>query len=532
MHDLFVDGYVDIGILQSTYLSDFYVNGFNTTERNAMMKDKYPDRFILNSAWDPRDEEAGLAAFEEKVEKYGIKGVKLYTAAWRGDSRGWSLKSPWAEKYLEKCVELGVKNIHVHKGPTIWPLDKDSFDVADVDYAATTFTDLNFIVEHVGMPRIEDFCWIGVQEPNVYGGLAVLMPFIHPRPKYFGDVMAELLFWLGEDRLLFASDYALWHPKWLVEKFVDFDLPEQTIGRDRRLAERSRPSRRSSASTPASSTTSTPSSTAPSCAPTSSARRRPPGRARRPRARWPRRSRHDAERRRRVGRDRRRDRPRARPLAGGARLRALGGGRRGRRARRPPPADLLVLAQLRVPDGGGRPRGGAARAGRRARCRSTLVDHCAGERITEAMAAGLSFQEAFPDQAEGELRRAAPPVPPQGVRRAPGAGPAGGARGVGDAAAVALRLGDGSAAGMGRGRGVGGVPARGAATWAWTRTPGSSSSPTPRGPARRRRPARLPAPGPLGADQPPVEHGVLHRPARRALRGDGLEDWQRQEVVA
>ena len=80
--------------------------------------------------------------------------------------------------YLEKCVELGVKNIHVHKGPTIWPLDKDSFDVSDVDYVATNFTDLNFIVEHVGMPRIEDFCWI-VQEPNV-GGLAVLIPSSTP----------------------------------------------------------------------------------------------------------------------------------------------------------------------------------------------------------------------------------------------------------------------------------------------------------------------------------------------------------------
>ena len=153
--------------------------------------------------------------------------MKLYTAEWRGDSRGWSLDDPMAERYLEKCVELAVKDIHVHKGPTIRPLNKDAFDVSEIDHAATNFTDLNFIVEHVGMPRIEDFCWIGVQEPNVYGGLAVLMPFIHPRPKYFADVMAELLFWLGEDRLMFASDYALWHPKWIVEKFVDFDLPEQ-----------------------------------------------------------------------------------------------------------------------------------------------------------------------------------------------------------------------------------------------------------------------------------------------------------------
>jgi predicted TIM-barrel fold metal-dependent hydrolase len=119
-----------------------------------------------------------------------------------------------------------VTNIHIHKGPTIWPLNKDAFDVADVDEAATNFPDLNFIVEHVGLPRLEDFCWIGIQEPNVYGGLAVAMPFIHTRPRYFGQVMGELLYWLGEDRLLFASDYALWQPKWLVEQFVDFEMPD------------------------------------------------------------------------------------------------------------------------------------------------------------------------------------------------------------------------------------------------------------------------------------------------------------------
>ncbi len=224
--DMFVDGYVDVGILQPTYLTDFYVDGFNTTARDSEVKNDHPDRFILNSAWDPRDGDRGLAEFEEKVSKYGVKGVKLYTAEWRGDSRGWSLTDPMAERYLAKCQELGVTNIHVHKGPTIWPLNKDAFDVADIDHAATNFPELNFIVEHVGMPRTDDFCWIAVQEPNVYGGLAVLMPFIHPRPRYFAQVMAELLFWLGPDRLLFASDYALWHPRWLIEKFVDFDIPE------------------------------------------------------------------------------------------------------------------------------------------------------------------------------------------------------------------------------------------------------------------------------------------------------------------
>jgi hypothetical protein len=115
----------------------------------------------------------------------------------------------------------------VHKGPTIIPLNKDAFDVHDVDYAATDFQGLNFIIEHCGLPRLDDFCWIAVQETNVYGGLAVAMPFIHGKPHYFGEVLGELLFWLGEDKLLFASDYAIWTPKWIVDKFMAYELPDE-----------------------------------------------------------------------------------------------------------------------------------------------------------------------------------------------------------------------------------------------------------------------------------------------------------------
>src|SRR5680860_283234 len=228
-HDLFEIGYVDKAIFQPTYLTDFYKKGFNTTERNAVIAEKHPDKFILNTAWDPRDEQRGLEIFEEKVNRYGAKGCKLYTAKWRGDSKGWKLNDEWSYKYLEKCRELGVTNIHVHKGPTIWPLNRDAFDVHDVDHAATAFPELKFIVEHCGLPRLEDFCWIAVQESNVLGGLAVAMPFIHSRPRYFAKIIGELLFWVGEDNILFGSDYAIWQPKWLVEQFVDFQMPEDMV---------------------------------------------------------------------------------------------------------------------------------------------------------------------------------------------------------------------------------------------------------------------------------------------------------------
>ncbi len=225
VQDLFGDGYVDKAIFQPTYLTDFYVNGFNTTEQDGAVAEHHPGKFIVNGSFDPRDGEGGIEKLEALAARWGLQGVKLYTAEWKGESKGYKLTDPWCYRYLEKCQQLGIKNIHIHKGPTIYPLNRDAFDVADVDDVATAFPELNFIIEHVGLPRLEDFCWIATQEPNVYGGLAVAMPFIHSRPRYFAQVIGELLYWLDENRLTFASDYAIWHPKWLIEQFVDFQIP-------------------------------------------------------------------------------------------------------------------------------------------------------------------------------------------------------------------------------------------------------------------------------------------------------------------
>src|ERR1700704_2483524 len=53
------------------------------------------------------------------------------------------------------------------------------------------------------------------------------MPFIHTRPGFFAHIISELLYWLGADRLMFGSDYAIWHPKWLIEKFMAFELSDE-----------------------------------------------------------------------------------------------------------------------------------------------------------------------------------------------------------------------------------------------------------------------------------------------------------------
>jgi predicted TIM-barrel fold metal-dependent hydrolase len=224
--DVFTEGKVDVAIFQSTYLKEWYAKGFNDIEQNAALLDRFPGKLILNGRWDPREGEAGLRQLEEDHKRYGLQGVKLYTAEWREGSRGWTLKDEACKPFFAKCEELGIKNLHVHKGPTIWPLDKDAFDVSDVDHAATDNPGLNFIVEHVGLPRIEDFCFMATQEPNVYAGLAVAVGgLMHARPRFFAKVMGELLFWVGEDKMLFGSDYAIWEPKWQIQGLLDWDYP-------------------------------------------------------------------------------------------------------------------------------------------------------------------------------------------------------------------------------------------------------------------------------------------------------------------
>ena len=166
--------------------------------------------------------------------------------------------------------------------------------------------------------------------------------------------------------------------------------------------------------------------------------------------------------------------------------------------------------------------------------RIDLVDHYAGERISEAIQAGLSFQEAFPDQAEGELhelrrkfRLKAFVVRQEPVLRAV-------RQTLGDAGAVALRLGDGSPPEGVEADGMVGVPAPSPRPGHGARRRPSWSSPTPRA-------------------RPSTADGLdmylrLARSVRISLQSntefctgllaarydgeDGVEGWQQREVVA
>ena len=94
MKDLFTDGYVDHAIFQPAALGEFYYKGSVRPTRRPNSPPKHPDKLTYNHNLDPRNGEAGLDQLRVDAEKYGLKGVKLYTAEWHGDSRGWRARRP------------------------------------------------------------------------------------------------------------------------------------------------------------------------------------------------------------------------------------------------------------------------------------------------------------------------------------------------------------------------------------------------------------------------------------------------------
>ena len=104
--------------------------GLQHIEQNASLLDRFPGKLIVNGRLDPREGEAGLEQLRGGRREVPPAGRASSTrrSGTRARAAGrWRTRR--RSRSSSKCQELGIKNIHVHKGPTIWPLDKDAFDV-------------------------------------------------------------------------------------------------------------------------------------------------------------------------------------------------------------------------------------------------------------------------------------------------------------------------------------------------------------------------------------------------------------------
>lgn len=130
---------------------------------------------------------------------------------------------------FEKARELGVDLIGVHKGVPLGPQPIEHTQTWDMDGAAAAFPDINFVIFHVGLPFLDETCWQLIRHPNLHASLAATVNFVVRSPRMFAETLGKLLFWCGEDKIVYGSECPIFHPQWALEAFWDFEIPQDLV---------------------------------------------------------------------------------------------------------------------------------------------------------------------------------------------------------------------------------------------------------------------------------------------------------------
>jgi predicted TIM-barrel fold metal-dependent hydrolase len=212
-------------------LTDLFRDGLSPWEECAELASRNPDRTVFWGSVNPLEGRRALDLMERQVGEFGAKAFKFYNVRYDyGRPFPWRMDDPQvAFPVFEKAQELGVNLIGVHKGVPLGPQPIEATQTWDMDGAAANFPDLNFVIFHVGLPFIDEVCWQLIRHPNLYASIAATINFVVRAPRQFAETLGKLLFWCGEDKIIYGSEAPIWQPQWALEAFWNFQLPQDLV---------------------------------------------------------------------------------------------------------------------------------------------------------------------------------------------------------------------------------------------------------------------------------------------------------------
>jgi uncharacterized protein len=212
-------------------LTDLFRDGLSPWEECAVLASRNPDRTMFWGSVNPLEGRRALDLMERQVGEFGAKAFKFYNVRYDyGRPFPWRMDDPQvAFPVFEKAQELGVNLIGVHKGVPLGPQPIEATQTWDMDGAAANFPDINFVIFHVGLPFIDEVCWQLIRHPNLYASIAATINFVVRAPRQFAETLGKLLFWCGEDKIIYGSEAPIWQPQWALEAFWNFQLPQDLV---------------------------------------------------------------------------------------------------------------------------------------------------------------------------------------------------------------------------------------------------------------------------------------------------------------
>ncbi|HJU01563.1 MAG TPA: amidohydrolase family protein [Actinomycetes bacterium] len=212
-------------------LTDLFKDGLSPWEECAELARRNPDRTVFWGSVNPLEGRRALDLMERQVGEFGARAFKFYNVRYDyGRPFPWRMDDPQvAFPVFEKAQELGVNLIGVHKGVPLGPQPIEATQTWDMDGAAANFPDINFVIFHVGLPFIDEVCWQLIRHPNLYASIAATINFVVRAPRQFAETLGKLLFWCGEDKIIYGSEAPIWQPQWALEAFWNFELPQDLV---------------------------------------------------------------------------------------------------------------------------------------------------------------------------------------------------------------------------------------------------------------------------------------------------------------
>lgn len=225
-----------VALLNCLALKDFYGGKHMLTPEEAVeVRSMAPDRVVVLGSVDPGDGKAALEDLERQVKDFKITGIKLYPGDYH--HQGWHADDEKiAYPLWEKCRQLGVRYVAIHKGLPFSIFNAKYCHPEDVDRALDDFPDLNFVLYHSAYPYLDELTMMSFRltgrRSNLYVDLGGLFAIMMKAPYELGHTMGKLLKYLGPDHIIWGTDSPITgSPQPYIDFFRSYRIPEELCER-------------------------------------------------------------------------------------------------------------------------------------------------------------------------------------------------------------------------------------------------------------------------------------------------------------
>ena len=227
---LFEESYTDVACFHTLPMKGIFKD-FSPMSVGLAIKERYPHRMLLYGAASPLDGGKAEEDVERQVEEWGISGVKLYPVDLvDGRLRSFSLADEKAVyPLLQKCVDLGIKVVAIHKAVPLGIAPTDPFRVGDVDHAARDFPQLSFEIVHGGYAFLDETAMQVARFENVYINLEVTAQLLPKHRGKFAVILGDFMLAGGTKRIFWGTGCSFTHPQPLLEAFKRFEMPGELV---------------------------------------------------------------------------------------------------------------------------------------------------------------------------------------------------------------------------------------------------------------------------------------------------------------